>query len=146
MTRMKQVATVPVDPARAQVYAEGWQSWSVTGVFPVTDPPPPVTWPDSLAIDCQYRGPRGRPGGRRPGHRVRRDGGAARRRPGHPGGAPRLGPGHIGRRAGDRTGGLRPWRPPSRAGAVGRRLFFRCRAAARAGDAARVVLVVPVLL
>jgi alpha-galactosidase len=55
MRRMDQVATVPVDPARAQVYAEGWQSWSVTGIFPVTDPPPPVTWPDSLAIDCQYR-------------------------------------------------------------------------------------------
>src|ERR1700678_2789539 len=54
---MKQVATVPLDPARAGVYAEGGQSWSVTGVFPVTDPPPPVTWPDSLAIDCQYRRP-----------------------------------------------------------------------------------------
>jgi hypothetical protein len=50
-----EVATVPLDPARARVYAEGWQSWSVTGVFPVTDPPPSVTWPDSLAIDCQYR-------------------------------------------------------------------------------------------
>jgi alpha-galactosidase len=55
VTRMEQVATVPLDPARARVYAEGWQSWSVTGVFSVTDPPPPVTWPDSLAIDCQYR-------------------------------------------------------------------------------------------
>jgi alpha-galactosidase len=55
MTRMEQVGVVPVDPARAQVYAEGWQSWSVTGLFPVTDPPPAVTQPDSLVIDCQYR-------------------------------------------------------------------------------------------
>jgi alpha-galactosidase len=55
VTRVEPVATVTVDPRRARVYVEGWQSWSVTGVFPVTDPPPAVTWPDSLAIDCQYR-------------------------------------------------------------------------------------------
>jgi alpha-galactosidase len=52
---MEEIATVPVDPARARVYAEGWQSWSEAGVRPVTDPPPPVSRPDSLAIDCQYR-------------------------------------------------------------------------------------------
>lgn len=40
-----------------RVYTEGWQSWSVTGIFPVTEPPPPVMWPDSLAIDCQCRRP-----------------------------------------------------------------------------------------
>ena len=31
---MTQIAAVRVDPARAQVYAEGWQSWSQTGSFP----------------------------------------------------------------------------------------------------------------
>ncbi len=55
MTPLEQIATVSVDPVRARVYTEGWQSWSVTGVFPVTDPPPPVTQADSLVIDCQYR-------------------------------------------------------------------------------------------
>lgn len=50
-----EIAVIPVDPARARVYAEGWQSWSETGIRPVTSPPPPVSQPDSLAIDCQYR-------------------------------------------------------------------------------------------
>ncbi|MGH3166548.1 MAG: glycoside hydrolase family 36 protein, partial [Trebonia sp.] len=52
---MEELAAIPVDPARARVYAEGWQSWSETGIRPATDPPPPVSQPDSLAIDCQYR-------------------------------------------------------------------------------------------
>jgi alpha-galactosidase len=51
---MTQVAAVRVDPGGARVYAEGWQSWSQTGCFPVTTAPPPVTSPESLAIDCQY--------------------------------------------------------------------------------------------
>jgi alpha-galactosidase len=51
---MTQIAAVRVDPARARVYAEGWQSWSQTGSFPVTTAPMPVTSPESLAIDCQY--------------------------------------------------------------------------------------------
>jgi alpha-galactosidase len=56
-TPFEEIAVVPVDPARARVYVEGWQSWSFTGTRPATDPPLPVTWPDSLAIDCQYRCP-----------------------------------------------------------------------------------------
>jgi alpha-galactosidase len=52
---MEEIADIPVDPARARIYAEGWQSWSEAGIRAVTDPPPPVSRPDSLAIDCQYR-------------------------------------------------------------------------------------------
>lgn len=51
---MNEIAAVRLDPARARVYAEGWQSWSQTGPLPATTPPPPVTSPESLAIDCQY--------------------------------------------------------------------------------------------
>jgi alpha-galactosidase len=54
---MEEIAVVRADPARASVYAEGWQSWSATGIRPANDPPPPVTSPESLAIDCQYRRP-----------------------------------------------------------------------------------------
>ena len=54
---MEEIAVVQADPARASVYAEGWQSWSATGIRPANDPPPPVTSPESLAIDCQYRRP-----------------------------------------------------------------------------------------
>lgn len=57
LTVMHEIATIPVDPARARVYAEGWQSWSEAGIRPVTDPPPPITQPNSLAIDCQHRRP-----------------------------------------------------------------------------------------
>src|ERR1700734_2911658 len=51
---MTQIAAVRIDPARARVHAEGWQSWSQTGSFPATTAPMPVTLPESLAIDCQY--------------------------------------------------------------------------------------------
>src|ERR1700678_177885 len=51
---MTQIAAARIDPARARVYAEGWQSWSQTGSFPATAAPLPVTSPESLAIDCQY--------------------------------------------------------------------------------------------
>jgi alpha-galactosidase len=50
----REIARVPADLGRATIYAEGWQSWSVTEVLPVTAAPPPVTSRDSLAIDCQY--------------------------------------------------------------------------------------------
>ena len=52
---MEDIAAVPVHPALARVYVEGWQSWSPAGLFPVGEPPPRVTNPDSLVIDCQYR-------------------------------------------------------------------------------------------
>ena len=58
---MEEIAAVPVHPQLAQVYVEGWQSWSATGLFPVSAPPPAVTHPESLVIDCQYR--RSAPGG-----------------------------------------------------------------------------------
>jgi len=51
---MNEVAAVRVDLKRARVYAGGWQSWSQTGPLPATAPPPPVTSPESRAIDCQY--------------------------------------------------------------------------------------------
>lgn len=51
---MTEIAAVRLDPAHARVYAEGWQSWSQTGALPATTPPPPVTSPESLVIDCQY--------------------------------------------------------------------------------------------
>jgi alpha-galactosidase len=51
---MTQIGAVRIDPARARVYAEGWQSWSQTRSFPATAAPLPVTSPESLAIDCQY--------------------------------------------------------------------------------------------
>ena len=51
---MTEIAAVRLDPARARVYAEGWQSWSQTGPLPAMTPPPPVTSPESLVIDCQY--------------------------------------------------------------------------------------------
>jgi len=50
----QEVVSIPVDPATARVYAEGWQSWSVTDVLPVTAPPTVVTSAESLAIDSQY--------------------------------------------------------------------------------------------
>jgi alpha-galactosidase len=50
----QEIATVVVDPARARIYTEGWQSWSVTDIWPVTARPSRVTSPESLAIDCQY--------------------------------------------------------------------------------------------
>jgi len=50
----QEVASIPVDPATARVYTEGWQSWSVTDTLPVTAPPPVVTSAESLTIDCQY--------------------------------------------------------------------------------------------
>jgi alpha-galactosidase len=59
-----EIATVPVERDRASIYAEGWQSWSVTEILPVTAVPvtmvpvttglAPVVSRDSLAIDCQY--------------------------------------------------------------------------------------------
>jgi alpha-galactosidase len=52
---VEEIAAVPVRPGLAQVYVEGWQSWSAAGLFPVGAPPPVVTNADSLVIDCQYR-------------------------------------------------------------------------------------------
>lgn len=52
---MEEIAAIPVHPALGQVYVEGWQSWSATGLFPVAAPPPVVTRPESLVVDCQYR-------------------------------------------------------------------------------------------
>jgi alpha-galactosidase len=49
------VAEVPVEPTLARLYAEGWQSWSVTEQVPVTAAPYRATAANSLAIDCQYR-------------------------------------------------------------------------------------------
>lgn len=54
---MNEITAVQLDPERARVYAEGWQSWSQAGPLPATTPPPPVTSPESLAIDCQYGRP-----------------------------------------------------------------------------------------
>jgi alpha-galactosidase len=51
---MNEIGCVPVRPDLARVYVEGWQSWSPAGLFPVGAPPPPVTNPESLVIDCQY--------------------------------------------------------------------------------------------
>lgn len=58
MTRapQREIARVPVDPARATVYAEGWQSWSATEILPVTAPPAALP-PDSRVTDCQYGTP-----------------------------------------------------------------------------------------
>lgn len=57
----REIARVRVDPARAVVYGEGWQSWSVVSPLPVTTAPFQVTVPQSLVIDCQYgeNGPAG---------------------------------------------------------------------------------------
>jgi alpha-galactosidase len=52
---VEEIAAVPVRPGLARVYAEGWQSWSPVGLFPVSEPPPAVTDTDSLVIGCQYR-------------------------------------------------------------------------------------------
>jgi alpha-galactosidase len=52
--RQDQIAVVAADPARATVYAEGWQSWSVVTPLPATAAPHVVTAPESLVIDCQY--------------------------------------------------------------------------------------------
>jgi len=51
----REIAVLPVDSARARLYTEGWQSWSVTGQVPVASEPYQVTAANSLAIDCQYR-------------------------------------------------------------------------------------------
>ncbi|MEU6427179.1 glycoside hydrolase family 36 protein [Microbispora sp. NPDC046973] len=53
-SRFEDVAALGVDPARARVYAEGWQSWSVTAALPLTETPYRVTLPNSLVIDCHY--------------------------------------------------------------------------------------------
>jgi alpha-galactosidase len=52
-----EVAEVTVEPARARLYAEGWQSWSVTEEVPATDVPYRVRAPASVVINCQYRAP-----------------------------------------------------------------------------------------
>ena len=49
-----EIASFPLDPDRASIYAEGWQSWSVAGVLPVSQAPHRVTAPESVVIDCQY--------------------------------------------------------------------------------------------
>lgn len=54
---MEEIAAVAVHPVLARVYAEGWQSWSATGVFPVGEPPVVAADAESLAIACQYRRP-----------------------------------------------------------------------------------------
>jgi alpha-galactosidase len=51
---MNEIGCIPVRPDLARVYVEGWQSWSPAGLFPASAPPPPVTNPESLVIDCQY--------------------------------------------------------------------------------------------
>ncbi|MBB2748295.1 UNVERIFIED_ORG: alpha-galactosidase [Microbispora rosea subsp. rosea] len=53
-SRFEDVAALGVDPARARVYAEGWQSWSVTAALPLAVTPYRVTLPNSLVIDCHY--------------------------------------------------------------------------------------------
>jgi alpha-galactosidase len=50
----QRIASIRLDPDRAAIYAEGWQSWSVAGVLPVAQEPHRVTAPDSVVIDCQY--------------------------------------------------------------------------------------------
>ncbi|WP_405394823.1 glycoside hydrolase family 36 protein [Microbispora hainanensis] len=52
--RFEDVAALDVDPASARIYAEGWQSWSVTGALPLAETPYRVTLPNSLVIDCHY--------------------------------------------------------------------------------------------
>ena len=52
---------MPVAPAEAVIYGEGWQSWSVTAAQPATTVPCRDTRRNSLAIDCQYG--RAAPGG-----------------------------------------------------------------------------------
>jgi len=56
MTRppQREIARVPADPDRATIYAEGWQSWSVTGTSPVTAAPAAAVSRDSLVIEAQY--------------------------------------------------------------------------------------------
>ncbi|HUD40022.1 MAG TPA: glycoside hydrolase family 36 protein [Streptosporangiaceae bacterium] len=49
-----EITSFPLDPDRASIYAEGWQSWSVAGVLPVSQAPHRVTAPESVVIDCQY--------------------------------------------------------------------------------------------
>ncbi|WP_182908912.1 glycoside hydrolase family 36 protein [Microbispora sp. H13382] len=48
------ITALNVDPARARVYAEGWQSWSLTAPLPLAETPYRVTLPNSLVIDCHY--------------------------------------------------------------------------------------------
>lgn len=48
------IAALAVDPARARIYAEGWQSWSFTATLPLTETPYRVTLPNSLVVDCHY--------------------------------------------------------------------------------------------
>jgi alpha-galactosidase len=50
----REIVSIPLNPGLATIYAEGWQSWSVVRVLPVTAAPFRVTAPDSVAIDCQY--------------------------------------------------------------------------------------------
>jgi alpha-galactosidase len=50
----QEIARVPVVPAGAVIYGEGWQSWSVTAAQSATTVPHRVTGRNSLAIDCQY--------------------------------------------------------------------------------------------
>ncbi len=49
----RDIALVPADPARATVYAEGWQSWSTVSALPAGTAPDQVTSPESVVIDCQ---------------------------------------------------------------------------------------------
>jgi len=48
------LAELPVDPARALIHVEGWQSWSVTDTLPVTAAPYRPTSANDLALDSHY--------------------------------------------------------------------------------------------
>jgi alpha-galactosidase len=52
---VEEIDAVPVNRATGLVYAEGWQSWSGTGLFGVAESPPAVAGADGAAINCQYR-------------------------------------------------------------------------------------------
>jgi alpha-galactosidase len=56
MNMHSEIARVPVAPGQARIYAEGWQSWSVTEVLPVTAVPATAgsMSRDSLVVDYQY--------------------------------------------------------------------------------------------
>jgi hypothetical protein len=58
---MTPIAAVGIDPARARVYAEGWQSWSQTGSFPIGRllarlPPHPALRHRQRTVRCLFAG------------------------------------------------------------------------------------------
>ncbi|MGV1004500.1 MAG: glycoside hydrolase family 36 protein [Candidatus Nanopelagicales bacterium] len=59
METFREVARIPLDPATALLYAEGWQSWTPTAIARAADPPPSLD--EHFSWQINYRSDKPRP-------------------------------------------------------------------------------------